>query len=105
MEMLIVTFRLNGLTDETYRANVNAIAPMFLDVPGLLGKTWLADPTSKTYGGVYAFVDHQALEAYLASDIIRSMRADPQLADLEARAFGTVEEATRITHGVLPVAV
>jgi hypothetical protein len=104
MEMLIVTFRLNELDDATYRANVEVMAPIFLDVPGLLGKTWLADPTSQTYGGVYAFVDRQSLEAYLASDIMRSMRADPHLNGIETRAFGTIEGATRITHGLLPVA-
>ena len=104
MEMLIVTFRLNGLDDAAYRATVEAMAPVFLEVPGLLGKTWLADPATKTYGGVYAFVDRQSLEAYLASDIVRSMRADPHLDDMQTRAFGTVEGATRITHGLLPVA-
>ena len=104
MEMLIVTFRLNGLDAAAYRANVEAMAPVFLEVPGLLGKTWLADPATKTYGGVYAFVDRQSLEAYLASDIMRSMRADPHLNGIETRSFGTVERATRITHGLLPVA-
>ena len=63
METLIVTFRLTGLDDAAYRANVEATAPIFLDVPGLLGKTWLADPASQTYGGVYAFADRQSLEA------------------------------------------
>jgi hypothetical protein len=104
MELLIVTFRLNGLDDATYRANVEAMGPVFLEVPGLLGKTWLADPATKTYGGVYAFADRQSLEAYLASDIVRSMRANPHLNDIQTRAFGTVEGATRITHGLLPVA-
>ena len=105
MEMLTLTFRLNGLDDDAYRANVDAIAPTFLDVPGLLGKTWLADPVSQTYGGVYAFTDRQALEAYLASDIFQSMLANPHLDNIEKRAFGTVEEATRTTHGLLPNAI
>jgi hypothetical protein len=105
MEMLIVTFQVTGLDDAAYRASVAAIAPMFLDVPGLLGKTWLADPASKTYGGVYAFADRQSLEAYLASDIVKSMLANPHLAGMQTRAFGTINEATRITHGVLPIAV
>jgi hypothetical protein len=103
MEMLIVTFRLTGLADEAYRADVEAMAPIFLDVPGLLGKTWLADPASQTYGGVYAFADRQSTEAYLASDIVKSMRANPHLDDMQTRAFGTIEDATRITHGLLPI--
>src|SRR3712207_6112034 len=105
MDMLIVTFRLNGLDDDAYRAIVEAMAPMFREVPGLLGKIWLADPASQTYGGVYAFADRQALEGYLASDIVRSMRANPHLSCIEMQAFDTIEDATRITHGPLPIAV
>ena len=105
MDMLIVTFQLNGLDDDAYRSSVDAMAPVFRDVPGLLGKIWLADPASQTYGGVYAFADRQALEAYLASDIVRAMRANPHLDGIEMRAFGTIEEATRVTHGLLPMAV
>ena len=104
MEMLMVTFRLNGLDDATYRASVEVMAPIFLDVPGPLGKTWLADPATKTYGGVYAFVDRQSLDAYLASDIVRSMLANPHLNNMQTRAYCTLEGATRITHGLLPVA-
>jgi hypothetical protein len=98
MDILIVTFRLVGLDDATYRAHAEALAPRFLGVPGLLAKTWLADPATNTYGGVYAFADRASLEAYLASDIVSGMLANPHFEAIELRAFGTVEAATRITN-------
>jgi hypothetical protein len=67
----------------------------------LLSKLWLADPARNTYGGVYVFRDRAAREAYLDSEIVRSMRANPHFGDLAIRAFGTIEAATAISGGPL----
>jgi hypothetical protein len=104
VQVLIITFKLNGLADADYRQHVIALAPQFLQVPGLMSKTWLADEVSNTYGGVYLFEDAASLQRYLGSAIVTDMRANPALAELSIRTFGTVEAATAITGGPLAAA-
>ena len=104
MHILIVNFELAGVAEADYRQQVASIAPMFTQVPGLVSKIWLADPATNTYGGVYLFADAASREDYLNSEIVRSMKANPNLTNVTARRFGTFEEATAITGGPLATA-
>lgn len=97
MDVLIVRFHLDGISDAAYRRGCEEDAAVFRDVPGLLSKTWLAEPATNTYGGVYLFRDRAALEAYLASDLCRSLRETPAFADLSAEVFGVLEEPSGVT--------
>jgi hypothetical protein len=101
MHVLIVNFELSGVADAEYLRQVESIAPMFVQVPGLVSKIWLADPATNTYGGVYLFTDASSREAYLDSEIIKSMKANPNFTNVTMREFGTAEEATAITGGPL----
>lgn len=101
MHVLIITFELAGLADADYRQHAQALAPQFLQVPGLVSKTWLADEANNTYGGVYVFEDAASLQGYLDSGIVAGMKANPVFAELSIRSFGTVEAATAITAGPL----
>jgi hypothetical protein len=101
MQILIITFKLVGLDDAAYRQHATALAPRFLQVPGLLSKTWLADEARHTYGGIYLFQDEASRQQYLESDIVRDMQANPLFAEVSVRTFGTVEAATAITGGTL----
>lgn len=99
MQIQIVTFHLNDLSEEDYRQACEAEAPAFAEVPGLLSKVWLADSSTNTFGGIYTWRDRAAMEAYLDSDVFRAMETDPNLADLRSRDFAVLEAPTRITHG------
>jgi hypothetical protein len=99
--VLIITFALNDLADADYRQLAEALAPQFLQVPGLMSKTWLADEVSNTYGGIYDFEDAAAHQRYLASEIVMGMKANPAFAEVRIRPFGTIEAATAITGGPL----
>ena len=105
MHVLIVTFKLAGLADADYRQHATVLAPQFMQVPGLVSKTWLADEASNTYGGVYVFEDAVTLQGYLDSEIVAGLEASPVFADLTIRPFGTVESATAITAGPLAEAM
>jgi hypothetical protein len=50
MHIRIVTFGLN-IPAEAYTAHAVHIAPEFTGWPGLLGKWWLGDTASGTFGG------------------------------------------------------
>ena len=51
MNVLIVTFRLDGMSEEEYSQACEEVAPLFTAVAGLVAKVWLADPATNAYGG------------------------------------------------------
>ena len=101
MHLLIITFELAGLADADYRQHAQALAPQFLQVPGLVSKTWLADEANNTYGGIYFFQDAASLQGYLDSGVVAGMKANPAFIELSLRPFGTVESAAASTAGPL----
>jgi hypothetical protein len=97
MQILIVNFSLDGLTDEEFRAASAQLAPAFAEVPGLRTKTWLAAPERNTYGGVYLFEDAAALDAYLESPLFAGVRANPAFVDQSAVRFDVLEGPSAVT--------
>ena len=94
----IVTFRLAGLDPDAYRMHCEAKAPAFAELPGLRAKAWLANPSTNTYGGVYAWESREAMEAYVDGPIFRALRANPRMADVTTRDFAVLEKPTEITR-------
>jgi hypothetical protein len=105
MQVLIVTFRLEGLAEAEYYRGCDRDAPAFTDIPGMIAKVWIADPTTNTYGGVYTFRDRESLEAYLASDLFRAIQEAPEFASVTAKTFAVLGGPTRVTHGAAVQAV
>jgi len=104
MEVLIVNFELQGMTEAEYYRQCDEVAPAFAAVPGLAAKVWLADASTNTFGGVYTFEDAAALDAFLTSDLFHQVGATPGLANIVVRSFGTLAGPTRVTRGTTPVA-
>ena len=65
MHIQLVTFALQGISEADLRVSAQATAPLFAALPGLRSKVWLADPASKTYGGVYTWEDRAVMHVYL----------------------------------------
>jgi hypothetical protein len=95
----IVTFQLAGLEPDAYRAHVEASAPAFAEISGLRAKTWLANPSTNTYGGVYTWASREAMEAYVNGPIFGALLANPGVADVTTRDFQVLERPTEITNG------
>src|SRR5262249_24978964 len=95
----IVTFSLAGLDPEDYRAHCESVAPAFTEIPGLRAKAWLADRSTNTYGGLYAWENPEAMDAYLRGPLFGALRANPGIADVSTRAFGLLERPTKVTGG------
>lgn len=104
MNVLIVTFNLKDLSDADYRAGCESGAEPFAAIPGLISKVWLADRESNTYGGVYTFTDRASMEAYLGSELFKSIGATPNFVNLATTSFEVIEAPTRVTHGLAAVA-
>jgi hypothetical protein len=100
MHVQIVNFQLNGLDEAQYRAACEEEAPAFALIPGLLSKIWLADESTNTYGGVYIWRDHNAMEAFVSGDLFRSFTVDPQVSNFMSRDFRVLEAPTSITNGL-----
>lgn len=103
MHVQLVTFQLNGITDEQYREAGEAGAATFAALPGLLSKIWLRDPQSKTYGGLYLWRDRESFEAYVAGDVFKAVTQDRSLADLRSQDFEVLERITKATQPGLAV--
>jgi hypothetical protein len=94
----IVTFQLAGLEPDAYRAQCEASAPAFAEIPGLREKAWLANSSTNTYGGVYAWESDEAMEAYVTGPMFGALVANPGVAHLTTRDFGVLERPTEITR-------
>ncbi len=105
MHIKIVTFSLEGISEEAYRQQVEAVASAFADLPGLVSKTWLANEETNTYGGVYVWEDREAMEGYAETDLFKGMAANPYLKNLTGRDFDVLEGPTRITRGSVEATV
>jgi len=94
----IVTFQLAGLEPDAYRAHCEAVAPAFTELSGLRAKAWLADPSTNTYGGVYAWASREAMESYVSGPLFGALLTNPGIADVTTREFGVLGRPTEITR-------
>ena len=67
MQILIVNFNLDGLSEEEFASSCDELAPAFAAVPGLASKVWLADRAEGIFGGVYTFESEKAVDDFLPS--------------------------------------
>lgn len=104
MHIQIVNFRLKGITRRDYEALCEQVAPAFGALPGLISKVWLADEQANTYGGVYTWRDRAAMEAFLKTDLFRTVATHPNLADIVSRDFAVLEAPSAVTAATRAVA-
>ena len=100
MRIRIVTFGLT-IPAEAYTAHAAQVAPAFTAWPGLLGKWWLADPASGTFGGVYLFASREDADRSRNTDLFRGMLGDPALRDVVVREFDVLDAPTAVTAPAL----
>jgi hypothetical protein len=101
MYIRIVTFGLN-IAAESYQAHAVHLSPEFTEWPGLLGKWWLADAASGTYGGVYLFASAHDADLSRDTDLFRGMVDNPALKDVTVREYDVLDEPTAVTAPTLP---
>jgi hypothetical protein len=96
MRIRIITFGLT-IPAETYAAHAVDIAPAFTQWPGLLGKWWLGETASGTYGGVYLFASRRDADLSRETDLFGSMYANPALKDIVVHEYDVLEAPSGIT--------
>jgi heme-degrading monooxygenase HmoA len=105
MHIQVVNFNLKNMGEGEFRKMCDELAPNFASIPGLISKVWLADPATNTYGGVYTWQDRSSYEAFTKSELFQAVGKHPNLTNITSRAFGVLEGPTRVTHGLVAVAV
>ena len=103
MEIIVITFQLDGITEPAYARLCEEIAPAFAAVDGLHTKVWLADSTTNSYGGVYTFASTADVDQFMSSQLYADIGAHPNLTGFAVQRFQILDEPTRITRG--PAAV
>ena len=104
MEIVIVNFSLEGMSEAEYETLCDGVAPAFAEVPGLLSKVWLADRADGIFGGVYTFDGTASVDAFLASELFAGVGATPGLANISVRRFGVLDGPTAVTRGAAAAA-
>ena len=97
MHAQVITFGLNGITEEQFREACGADAPTFASLPGLLAKIWLRDPETNTYGGLYLWDDQEAYEGYIKGEVFDAIKTNTHLKNVESRDFGVFEDLSART--------
>lgn len=101
MYVQVVTFGLNGVTEEQFHEFCAGEAATFAALPGLLSKIWLRNPEGNSYGGVYLWRDRAAHDDYVQGEIYRSIVQDPNLAGVKSAGFEVFEDLTKETQQAL----
>ena len=104
MHVQVVNLHLKDLSDAEYRRACESWAPAFAAVPGLVSKVWLADEATNTYGGIYTWTDRDAMNAFAASDLFKSIVANPNLVGITSRDFSILEGPGVVTRSRVPAA-
>jgi len=78
--ILLVRFK-SSLSREELETRYRARMPEFRAVPGLLQKHYLHDPSSDEWAGLYLWDSPESLEAFLESDLRKSIAETYQLSE------------------------
>ena len=97
MQILIVNFNLDGLSEEEFESSCDELAPAFAAVPGLASKVWLAERAEGIFGGMYTFESKESWEAFRDNLLMPRMQAG-----IEGGFAGPPEETAVDLYTVLP---
>ena len=105
MYVQMVEFELQGMTAAEYEAFCEQAVPAIAQVPGLVGKLFLADAGSRWRAGIYSFADRESADAYLGTELFQTaIAANPAVANLRTRGSDLLESPTRALEEALAAA-
>jgi hypothetical protein len=93
MVVQIVQFQLAGISPAEYAAHAERVAPIIVDMPGLVAKAWLGDPGT----GTYLWADRASAEAYTESEPFQAASRNPAFAGFRSEIYDTLAVPTAVT--------
>jgi heme-degrading monooxygenase HmoA len=101
MYVQIVTYNLNGVSEQDYIDIAHQVAPQFAAMSGLHAKVWLRNEGSNTYGAVYFWEDQESQERFVASDLFEGTY--PGFVNVTSEGYEVYEHLTRTTQPMLEI--
>jgi Putative mono-oxygenase ydhR len=98
MHLQLITFTLDGISEDAYAEHCAAVAPRFTEQPGLRSKIWIAEPGEALRGGVYLWENRSWAERYTAGPLFGRAATDERLAGVTVRDFDVMDGPTSITR-------
>ena len=101
MQAQLITYQLTDISQAEYlRQMVEPDAPVLANVPGLISKVWLADEQKNSFGGFYLWKDKAAMEAFMRSDLVKTVVSRPFVQNVSSVDFEVNQKASSITRGL-----
>ena len=101
MFVQVVTYSLEGITEEGYLDVANGLAPRYAGLPGLLAKIWLENAGANRYGAVYFWEDAESMERFGNSDLFEG--DTNEFTEFVSEEFKVLERLTGQTQPVLEI--
>ena len=101
MYVQLVTYGLEGISEDEYLDVAHGLAPRYAALPGLLAKIWLENPGGNRYGAVYFWEDAESMERFGNSDLFEGDTAE--FTDFVFEEFRVLENLTVQTQPVLEI--
>ena len=99
--ILIVNYNLSGMTVEEHSELGVSVAPNFTPekIEGLIGKSFIGNPESGVFGGVYHFKTADAANKYISSEFWLGIEAHPNLVNFSKEIFG-IAPISSVSNGI-----
>jgi Putative mono-oxygenase ydhR len=97
MHAVLITFS-SAATPAEVAEPFEQYAQLLLDVPGLIGKTWLT--ADSVLGGFHLFESDRAASDYLTGPLFEAVLANPAFSDFRVVPFDVLESLSAVTNGV-----
>jgi len=101
MHAVLVTFT-SSVPLEDLEGPFTDYAKALREVDGLVAKTWIAD--GSTVGGFHIFTTRPAADAYLGSEMVAGLTANPAFSGFEIRHFDILDRLSAMTGSPAPAA-
>ncbi|HSH59478.1 MAG TPA: YdhR family protein [Acidimicrobiales bacterium] len=101
MYVQIVTYNLNGVSEQDYIDIAHQVAPQFAAMGGLEAKVWLRNEESESFGAVYFWQDRESQERFVASDLFEATY--PGFVNVVSAGYEVYEHLTRATQPMLDI--
>lgn len=101
MQAQLITYQLQDISQADYlKKMVEPDAPVLAKVPGLISKVWLTDEAKNSFGGFYLWESKSAMEAFMHSDLVRTVVSRPFVKNVSSVDFEVNQDASLITRGL-----
>jgi heme-degrading monooxygenase HmoA len=101
MYVQVVTYSLDGVSEDEYLDLANDLAPSFSGIPGMQAKVWLEDLDRGRYGAFYLWEDRESMERFLRSDMFEG--TSTEFGAVETEGFSILENLTAQTQPGLEI--